>query len=204
MLAWSIETAKQANCFSRIIVSTDDDEIAMIARRYGAETPFLRESTLADDHTPTHLVIADTVTRIAAAGRSPICCLYPTSPLLQFKDLQRGLKALQTEPSLFVMAVTTFPFPIQRAMYRSSEGFLTMAYPENAYQRSQDLDKTWHDAGQFYWATCTTWRSYHEHPRSRFYGLVLPRYRVLDIDTPEDWTHAEVLKTAIQLQEEGR
>jgi pseudaminic acid cytidylyltransferase len=204
MLAWSIEAAKKANCFSRIIVSTDDREIAMVAESYGAEAPFQRDATLSDDYAPTHLVIADTITRIAAADPSPVCCLYPTSPLLKYEDLRLGLEALQANDSLFVMAVTTFPYPIQRAMYRSSDGHLTMVYPENVYQRSQDLEQTWHDAGQFYWATSATWKGYQEYPRSRFFGLVVPRYRVLDIDTPEDWTHAEVLLAAIRLQKEDR
>lgn len=201
MIAWSIAAAQEAGCFDRIIVSTDSDEIADVALGHGAEVPFMRDSTLSDDMTPTVPVIADAVQRMQLQADTPVCCLYATAPFARGKDLNSGLQLLRREAPEFVVSVTTFAFPIQRALRMKDSGRVEMFSPELALTRSQDLEEAWHDAGQFYWATAQTWRA----PGSSIFSadtraVVLPRYRVQDIDKLEDWQRAEMLMAVIQGQ----
>lgn len=200
MIAWSIEAAIEAGCFDRIAVSTDDAEIAGVARTHGTEVPFIRAPDLADDLTATVPVIADAVTRMGLSDDTPVCCLYPAAPFAEPADIRAGLDALLTGRTAFVLPVTTFAFPVQRALCRDASGHLAPMYPEHALTRSQDLDEGWHDAGQFYWALAGHWRS----ARSVFddaHGLAVPRHRVQDIDTPEDWMRAEAMKRALTMME---
>ncbi|RZP19216.1 MAG: pseudaminic acid cytidylyltransferase [Erythrobacter sp.] len=199
MIAWSISAAKEAGCFERVVVSTDDDRVASVALAEGAEVPFLREPALADDHTPTRPVIADAADKLGLSANTPVCCLYATAPFVASDDLKRGLTVLQERTARFVVTVTTFPFPIQRALRRSATGAIEMMMPEHCITRSQDLEEGWHDAGQFYWAYAESWRD----PGGEIFspgahGLALPRHRVQDIDTQEDWARAEVLMQALQ------
>ena len=192
MIGWSIAAARAAGLFARIVVSTDDEAIAAVALAEGAEVPFRRPADLSGDHAATVPVIAHAAAALGLAPDTPVCCLYATAPMVQATDLGAALALLQ--PSVtYVMAVTTFPYPIQRALRRDAAGGVTMMAPEHMTTRSQDLEEAWHDAGQFYWARAATWAAGVPvfGPGAR--GFALPRHRVQDIDTPEDWARAEAL-----------
>jgi pseudaminic acid cytidylyltransferase len=201
IIAWSIAAALQSGCFDRVVVSTDDEEIAAVARNCGAEVPFIRPATLADDHAGTlavmrHAVAACSVDR--DAGR--VCCIYATAPFLLADDLRRGLEILERSGADYALSVTSFPFPIQRALRMTPQGRVEMFNPEHFATRSQDLEEAWHDAGQFYWGRAAAWLD--EAP---LFGhgaapVILPRHRVQDIDTPEDWLRAEWLFRAMQAE----
>ncbi|MFG6554306.1 pseudaminic acid cytidylyltransferase [Sulfitobacter sp. 1A16808] len=194
MIAWPIRAAIKSRCFDRIIVSTDDEEIAQVARDFGAEAPFLRCAELADDHAPTGPVIADAIIRLNIPSQIPVCCLYATAPLVDPNDLRSGQAQLQETGAPFVLSVTTYAFPIQRALRRDGSGTVAMFEPAQMQTRSQDLEEAWHDAGQFYWGRAETWKSGRGPFDTGAVGLALPRHRVQDIDTEEDWQRAELLK----------
>ncbi|MEC9483022.1 MAG: pseudaminic acid cytidylyltransferase [Halomonas sp.] len=200
MIAWSIEAARASACFDRIIVSTDDTEIARVARRHGAEVPFLRPAELADDHTGTIPVVAHAIEWLGQAGQLPdaVCCLYATAPFVRPRDLQRGWQALQESGAEYAFSVTSFPFPIQRAIRITPQGRIAMFQPEHFQTRSQDLEEAWHDAGQFYWGRAHAWLAGTPLFDSGSVPVPLPRHRVQDIDTLEDWQRAEWLFRAMQ------
>lgn len=191
MIAWPIHAAQESGCFDRIVVSTDDDEIAQVAKECGAEAPFRRSANLADDHTPTVPVIADAIERLHVEDKSPVCCLYATAPFVTPNDLRQGRECLERTSAPFVLSVTTFAFPIQRAVRRHVSGTVEMFDPTQMQTRSQDLEEAWHDAGQFYWGCAETWKSATGIFVHGAHGLPVPRYRVQDIDTKEDWLRAE-------------
>jgi len=200
MIAWSIEAALQSGCFDRIIVSTDDDEIAAVARAHGAEVPFMRPPELSDDHTGTIPVIAHAVQWQAEHGPAAdeVCCIYATAPFLQPGDVQRGLNVLCDSAAAYAFSVTSYAFPIQRAIRMSATNRVEMFYPEHFNTRSQDLEEAWHDAGQFYWGTAQAWTSGNPIFSPASAPVVLPRHRVQDIDTLEDWDRAELMFAAMQ------
>lgn len=194
MIAWSIEAAKQSGLFDQIVVSTDDDEIASIARACGAEVPFLRPVELADDHTPTVPVIAQAIEVLAEQEISPdfVCCIYPCAPFLQSEDLVAGLKLLNESTTNFVYPVAEYAHPVQRSLLRAENGQMQFLFPEHELTRTQDLPRTFHDVGQFYWGRVEAWVA-QRRLHSEGAGLVIPHWRVVDIDTAEDWTRAELL-----------
>ena len=198
MIAWSIEAAINAKCFDRVIVSTDDDEIADISSTYGAEIPFRRPKHLADDSTPTTPVIAHAIQALEKEGIEidHACCIYATAPFIRSKDLRLGIEMLE-KCGDFVFPVTSFPFPIQRGLRRADNGCIEMLWPENFTVRSQDLEESFHDAGQFYWGTREAWVDQKPIFLSHTYPIILPRYRVQDIDTFEDWECAETIANSI-------
>lgn len=200
IIAWSIEAAIDSNCFARIIVSTDDDEIAEIARRWGAEVPFTRPAELADDHADTASVVAHAIEWLGEHDESPelVCCVYATAPFIQPEDLRRGLDVLQSEPVDYAFSVTSYAFPIQRAIRITSDDRVAMFNPEHAATRSQDLEEAFHDAGQFYWGRASAWVARKPIFSQQAVPVVLPRHRVQDIDTFEDWTRAEMMFDALQ------
>lgn len=202
MIAWSISAAQQSACFDQIIVSTDDEEIAEVARFFGAEVPFLRPSHLADDQATTQVVINHALDWLHQHGKicETLCCLYATAPFVQSTDLQLAEKNLsEAEAGTVVYSATSFAFPIQRAIRIDSEGFSSMFQPDQFATRSQDLEEAFHDAGQFYWATPQTWSTVV----NLFEGarpIILPRWRVQDIDTEEDWSRAELMHQLLEHQ----
>ncbi len=202
MIAWSIETALRSDCFDEVLVSTDDAEIAEVARNWGATTPFLRPAELSGDHTGTVPVIQHAIKSYETKGKSitETCCLYATAPFVQASDIREGLKRLEESSLSFVMSVTTFPFPIQRALRSTPDGRISMFHPEHLNTRSQDLEEAFHDAGQFYWGTSSAWISDTPVFGPETGPLFLPRHRVQDIDTPEDWIRAEWLFKAMQAE----
>lgn len=200
MLAWSIDAAKQSGCFDRIVVSTDDEEIAEVARHCGAETPFMRPEELANDHAGTIPVVHHALDWCIASGHAPeaVCCLYATAPFVTPADLQRGLQVLQKEHCDYAFSVTSYAFPIQRAIRIRDDGRVEMFQPEQFHTRSQDLIEAFHDAGQFYWGSPAAWMEERSIFSAAAVPVVLPRHRVQDIDTPEDWTRAEWLFKAMR------
>ncbi|MHA7834812.1 MAG: pseudaminic acid cytidylyltransferase [Algiphilus sp.] len=197
MISWSIAAAIESKCFDRVIVSTDDEKIAEIARGEGADVPFLRLAELADDRTPTVPVIADAIDRLFLESSTPVCCLYATAPFVTSENLCDGYRRLVETQAPFVLGVTTFAFPIQRALRRHANGEVEMFDPGQMQTRSQDLEDAWHDAGQFYWARAATWLSGVGIFENGAHGLAVPRYRVQDIDTEEDWVRAEWMMQAL-------
>jgi pseudaminic acid cytidylyltransferase len=195
MIAWSIEAAQASDCFDRIIVSTDDDEIADVARAYGAEVPFMRPTELSDDHTGTIPVVAHAVEWMGQHA-GPVefaCCLYATAPFVQTQDLRQGLDMLQSSGAQYAFTVTNFAAPIQRSFRITGQQRIEMLNPAQFNTRSQDLEEAYHDAGQFYWGRAQAWFEATPLFSHASVPIILPRYRVQDIDTQNDWTRAEII-----------
>lgn len=195
IIAHSILTAKKSGLFDRIIVSTDDREIAETANKFGAETPFLRPPELSDDFTGTHEVISHAVTWLLNTGMDvqEVCCIYATAPFIQQQDLANGLELLNREQWESVFAATRFTYPIFRSFTIQDGGGVKMFFPEHFNSRSQDLPEAVHDAGQFYWAHAKAWTQPSKGFNDRTTVVLLPSWRVLDIDTVDDWHHAELI-----------
>jgi pseudaminic acid cytidylyltransferase len=195
MIAWSIEAALQSGCFEQVIVSTDDKEIADVARQYGADVPFMRPAELSDDHTGTIPVIAHAIEQLSRQGAAPqqVCCIYATAPFITPQDLQRGLELLMTNSCDYAFSVTSYPFPIQRAIRITQSGRVEMFRPEQFAMRSQDLEEAYHDAGQFYWGRTAAWLTGRPIFSPDAVPVILPRHQVQDIDTLEDWQRAELM-----------
>ena len=200
MIGWSIDAAKAARCFDRIIVSTDDAEIAEVALGFGAEAPFTRPEALSDDHATTVDVIKHALGWLDANGGIPetICCLYATAPFVQAEDILAGAQVIRHWS--FAIPVTTFPFPIQRAVKISDAGGLEMFDPAQYKTRSQDLAEAYHDAGQFYWGRSSAWLDDTPPFGPDTHPIILPRWRVQDIDTKEDWARAEAMFQSLGLR----
>lgn len=199
IIAWSVAAALGCKSFDCVIVSTDDDEIASIAEDLGAEVPFRRPAELSDDHATTIPVIRHSVDwwEENQGPLDAVCCIYPTAPFVLAADLERGLEVLQGDESLdFAFSVTSFPFPIFRAVKLDENQRVSMFWPENELTRSQDLPEAWHDAGQFYLGRSTSWKSCDRIFQARSRGVPLPRHQVQDIDTEEDWLRAELMHEA--------
>jgi len=201
MIAWSIAAARESGLFDRVIVSTDDEEIAAVARAEGADVPFLRPADLSDDHTGTIPVIAHAVEWQTAHGAAPevVCCLYATAPFIDVDDLRHGLEILQDSGADFAFSVTTYAAPIQRALRIRDDNRVEMFDPAQFNTRSQDLEPAWHDAGQFYWGRSEAWLSGKPLFGPHAAPVPLPRDRVQDIDTEEDWRRAELIARARDL-----
>lgn len=195
IIAYSIGQAKNSGLFNRIIVSTDDEEIASVAGIYGAETPFIRPQEIADDFTGTNTVVRHAIEWLQQHGQPVafVCCLYATAPFIQVKYLKQAFEKLRDSNKCFVFSVTSFPFPIQRAIRINALGEVDAFFPEHVDSRSQDLEDAFHDAGQFYWGTAEAFLHNRVLFSSESLPFVLPRYHVQDIDTEEDWRRAEIM-----------
>jgi N-acylneuraminate cytidylyltransferase len=196
LIGRTIETAKQSELFDRIVVSTDDDEIAEISRQFGAETPFRRPAELADDFCPTRPVISHALNMLLAESSEPFdltCVLYPAAVLIEPDDLIAALKVLRLGQCDQVFSAARFPAPIQRAWSLDESGFAIFREPEMFNSRSQDLLETFFDAGQFYWSRNEYWLGNRAEETYRRKIYELPRHKVCDIDTEEDWKFAELL-----------
>lgn len=201
MIAWSIRAAIESQCFDRVIVSTDDAEISSIAKDYGAEVPFVRPEEISDDHTGTIPVIAHAVDWQNQYGSTvtEACCIYATAPFIRASDLKRGLQVMHSTGADYAFSVTSYAFPIQRAIRITPEQRVGMFHPEFFNSRSQDLEEAWHDAGQFYWGQAQAWldgKPLFSHDSA---PIKLPRHRVQDIDTPEDFFRAELMFDYLKL-----
>ncbi|WP_406667103.1 pseudaminic acid cytidylyltransferase [Gallaecimonas sp. GXIMD1310] len=200
MIAWSIEAAQASGVFDRVIVSTDDEEIAEVANSLGAETPFLRPVDLSDDFATTGQVMAHAVSTLAQLGIQAeiVCCLYATAPFTRAEDLKSAIEKLESSDADFVFSATSFEFPIQRALKLDAKGRVEMFQPEHLLTRSQDLEEAYHDAGQFYCGRAGAFLEQRPFFSPASLALILPRHRVQDIDTPEDWLRAEALFKVIE------
>jgi pseudaminic acid cytidylyltransferase len=203
MIAYAIEAARESNIFDHIIVSTDDMEIAAIAREYGAETPFMRPAELADDHTPTVPVIAHAIRGCLDLGwdAGHVCCIYPAVPLIESADIIEALEILEAQGrDGYAFPVAPFPSAVQRALRRNASGSVEPIDPSHVLTRTQDLEAAYYDAGQFYWGTAKAWlEGLPVH--SKGLSIILPEWRVVDIDTHEDWQRAELMFEALRQQQ---
>lgn len=201
MIAHSILVAQQSGCFERIIVSTDDDKIAQIAQEYGAELPFIRPAELADDFATTAAVMNHAIDYMIKHENwqgDVACCIYATAPFIQAADLQAGEIKLREADADFAFSITDFAFPIQRALKLNENNEVSMFQPDYFAVRSQDLQAAWHDAGQFYWGKRDAWLAQKPIFNSHSVAVKLPRHRVQDIDTIEDWERAELMAKILQ------
>lgn len=199
IIAYSIEAARQSGLFDRIVVSTDDAEIARVASEWGAEIPFLRPAALADDFSGTNAVVKHAIRWFNDRGDSIdyACCIYPTAPFLQACYLREGYDKLVASGKSFVFSVTTFRFSIQRAIRINVEGAIEALYPEQIFTRSQDLETAYHDAGQFYWGRADAFLDDVVTYSPASLPVVLPGYLVQDIDTLDDWRRAELMYASL-------
>lgn len=202
MIAWSIEAARVSGLFEHIIVSTDDAEIAEVAVQCGATVPFMRPDELSGDHAGTTEVIAHATQWALDQGFDveAVCCIYATAPFIRVADLNRGWEALESGDWAYAFTVTDFAAPIFRSFRQVAGGGIEMFFPEYFSTSSQDLPAALHDAGQFYWGRPAAWlegkRIFDRHSKP----IVIPRWRVQDIDTQEDWERAEILAPAIMMR----
>ena len=204
MIAYSIETALASDFIDQVIVSTDDEEISEVANRYGAQVPFIRPKALSDDYTGTLPVMSHAVKWCRDSGMNPgsVCCIYATAPFILADDLQRGLTSLEQDSVDYAFSVTSYAFPIQRAIRITEDRRMEMFQPEQFNTRSQDLVEAYHDAGQFYWGTAQAWIDERSIFGLQSAPVVLPRHRVQDIDTEEDWARAEWMFKAMRAAQE--
>ena len=201
MIAYSIEAAIESGCFDRVIVSTDDTEIAKVAQAYDAEVPFIRPEELSNDHAGTIPVIQHAIHWLIEQGEAPefVCCLYATAPFITPEAIKQGLQQLEDTNAAYAFSATSYAFPIQRAFRIKSSLGVEMFEPQQFNTRSQDLEEAYHDAGQLYWGTKDAWLTEKVIFGPESTPVILPRHRVQDIDTPEDWKRAELLFKAMQL-----
>ena len=201
LLARTIGLLQSTALFARIIVSTDDWEIADVALAAGAEVPFMREAGLADDHAGTTAVIRDTIQRIEAAGGKCelVCCVYPAAVLAFPETLDECSQLAATGAYDYVLPVAPFRYPVQRGLRLSEDHTCEMLWPENFTRRSQDLEPVYHDAGQFYFGIRAAWLNERPFFGAKSRGVVVPHTQVQDIDTPDDWDLAEAIFAASRL-----
>ena len=192
LIAYSIEAALNSKVFSEVIVSTDDEAIANVAREFGASVPFFREASLSDDYATSTDVIKDAIRR-AHSSFSGVCCLYATAPLVTAEILKEAAGEFKKEGCKFLFSATAFDFPIQRAIKLDESARVSMFYPQFEKTRSQDLEPAFHDAGAFYFGKKEAWLECSAifAPHSKAY--LLPRNLVCDIDTLEDFEFAKKL-----------
>lgn len=197
LIARTLQVVQASGLFDRVVVSTEDDEVAALAREAGAEVPFRRPAELADDHAGTRQVTQHAIGQLETASGTQlglVCSIYATAVFVTVEDLVGARRLLLDGSAAFAFTATTFAAPIQRALRRLPDGSCEMLQPEHRFTRSQDLEEAYHDAGQFYWGTRDAWLSDIPTLGSQSRLFVLPRWRVQDIDTPEDWRRAELMQ----------
>lgn len=204
MIAYSIEVAIRAGIFDEIIVSTDDEEIADVARNAGASVPFMRPKELSDDFTATGAVVEHAIKFLQARGDRIkfVCTIYATAPLIDEFYIKLGLEKLRASNAKNAFSCTSMPFPIWRTFKIAKDGRCEMFWRENFDKRSQDLEEAYQDAGQFYWTNLDAPSSDEIFFGRDSIAIVLPRHLVQDIDTPQDWIRAEFLYEAVQKSRE--
>jgi len=195
IIAYSVQAALDSGCFDQVIVSTDDPKIASVARHHGADVPFMRPAQISDDYTGTNAVVKHAIKWFLNNGKSVeyACCIYATAPFVTSDFIRKGLHNLENSKRLFSFSVTSFPFPIQRALKISQSGEIEPFSPDLIKSRSQDLEETYHDAGQFYWGQAAAFLNDEELFSKVSVPTILPRHLVQDIDTMEDWYRAELM-----------
>lgn len=194
IIAYSIDSAIKSGVFDEIMVSTDDDEIATIAEKYGANFPFKRSEATSNDTATTTDVIIEVLTEYKKNGLifDYACCIYPTAPFITPESLKKGLNQMIKSNTEVAFPVVKFSYPIQRALKIDSDNKLSMIYPEHSRSRSQDLVPRYHDAGQFYWFKTSAINPNMELLKMKASPIILSEKEVQDIDTEEDWILAEI------------
>lgn len=192
IIAYSIEAALGANVFDEVMVSTDSEEIACIAKRYGASVPFMRSPEASNDFATTADVIAEVLTEYTAMGRmfDVFCCIYPTAPFVTPKKLHNAFGLFVKSDCGSLMAVVKYAFPPQRGMLIDN-GRVRYQFPENAMKRSQDLPPIYHDSGQFYIGDAKVFMKSHALVGDKTLPFIVPEEEAQDIDTISDWLIAE-------------
>jgi N-acylneuraminate cytidylyltransferase len=195
IISYSIKVAIASNCFDRSIVSTDDAEISEVAKSFGAEVPFHRSQELSDDYAGIMPVIKHAIEWFDNHEQSPteVCCIFATAPFVQVDALRNAYEQMRHENADYCFSLTSFAFPIQRAIKLTPEKRINMFYPDYFEKRSQDLVEAYHDAGQFYWGKAEAFRLQQPLFSSAASPYILPRHLVQDIDSKEDWKRAELM-----------
>lgn len=205
MIAWAIENALNSNCFDKVLISSDSQEIINIAATYGAESLFIRPQNLSDDYVPTLPVVVHAINfcNNLSMRIDNVCCIYPCTPFLTTNDLKNSLDILKQRPAEFVYPVCEYYHPIQRAMRRNNIGKMSFIQKKYELIRTQDLEKAYYDAGQFYWGTSESWLK-KEKLHSNGIGMPIPNWRYVDIDTEDDWVRAELIYLGMKYLEEKK
>ena len=193
IIAYSIEAAISSGIFDEVMVSTDDEEIAGIAQKYGAEVPFYRSAEKADDHAPTIEVIKEVLGEYKKLGEEfdYACCIYPTAPFITAEKLKKAFETLKDSGKDALVPVVKFSFPPQRCFVIEDES-LKYKWPENEFARSQDLEPFYHDAGQFYFQKTKTLLEGNSLVPANTAPFIVDDMEVQDIDTFDDWNIAEI------------
>ncbi len=193
IIAYTIEAAIASNMFDQVMVSTDDNEIAEIAKKYGAMVPFMRSEKTSNDFATTADVLNEVIDEYKKLGESfeYMCCLYPTAPFVTPEAIGQAMKILEDNGADTVLPVVKFSFPPQRGVVMK-DGYLTPKYPECMPMRSQDLEPMYHDAGQFYCMKVSSFLEQGKVVMDKTMPYMQDDMNVQDIDTPEDWAIAEV------------
>jgi N-acylneuraminate cytidylyltransferase len=195
IIAYSINAALQSGIFDQVIVSTDSEEIANVAKEFGASVPFLRPTKLGENQVNVSDVLHYTLSELLKTNPSIefCCCIVATAPFIASNKLVEGYKIIQSQSADTVMSVTRFPFPIQRAFELDQEGFLTLVQPKHEFSHSNTLPESFHDAAQFYFLNTKSFMETHSILGQKVYPIILPNHQVRDIDTMEDWLMAEIM-----------
>ncbi|MDO6763949.1 pseudaminic acid cytidylyltransferase [Agarivorans sp. 1_MG-2023] len=202
IIAYSIESALQSQCFDRVIVSTDDSEIADIAKQFGAEVPFVRPAHIANDYATTLEVIHHAISTLVVIDSdiTEVCCIYATAPFVTPSQLLAGKQVLKQKDADYLFPVAAYPAPIQRALRLDTNGFVSMMELEHLNSRSQDLNEGFYDTGQYYWGKASAYLSNTPIYSEKSLGLVVPKNSCVDIDDMQDWALAEFLYNYRQQQ----
>lgn len=201
MVSYSIRAAVESGLFGKVVVSTDSEAIANVARKYGAEVPFMRPAGLSDDHTPMGEAVQHALVWLKEHGTAIdyTCCILPTAPFIQAHYIKKGYDLIRENRVDAVFTVTTYSFPIFRSLRINKDGNLEMFWPEYELTRSNDLPEAYHDAGQFYWLNTDNFIKNKKFYTKDALPIILPRYLVQDIDTEEDWHRAELMYKVINV-----
>jgi N-acylneuraminate cytidylyltransferase len=192
MLTRTLETLQSSRLFDRVIVSTDSEKIAEVAKRSKNVEISLRSEDLAKDEANIIDVISSEVSSNGIAVQDQVCCIYAPNPFLHQGAMKLGLKCLlENSEADYVSPVTSYPFPVQRSLKFQGEKLLMMAQPENLLAHSQNLEPRFHETAQFWWARAETWLN-SKPMQQNLLGIYTPRWMTQDIDSLEDWEQAEI------------
>ena len=191
MIVWPIKAALSSGLFDKVVVSTDDAEIAEVARAAGASVPFMRPENLSDDYVDTKSVIRHAISELKLKTEVQVCCIYPTSVFADAQFLKNGFEKLNEGKCSFVFSITSVDPSIYRSLTKATDDHITMLFPENYAKRTQDLPSLYCDAAQFYWATVGGWQSDLDIFGADSIGVFIDPSRVQDIDTESQWLAAE-------------
>jgi len=194
IIAYSIEAAFKSGLFNEIMVSTDDREIAEVAKKYGAEVPFMRSKKNSDDFATTADVVEEVLLKYKKQGEEYdyAFCIYPTAPFITAEKLKNAFKILKNSDADAVVPVCRFSYPIQRGLKINTDGRIAMLWPRNRNSRSQDLIPTYHDAGQYSGIKVRNFLAEKKTFTKNTVPIVIPELEVQDLDNEEDWRLAEI------------